>query len=148
MPAVTPAATEGGAAAPGTSGGPPVAPLPALQSRSLGRILTPEWARLLSLSAADWQHLLQEHRQAQAAQQGDAATAADATPTAGAEGPPAQQEQAQQDASLSSGLGGSGRGPSPPSGRNRRSALGKRGALTSTHSGLEAMEGVEVEAAP
>lgn len=129
-----------------------MAPLPALQSRSLGRILTPEWARLLSLSAADWQQLLQEHRQAQAAHQGGAAAATDATPPAEAGGPPAQQhEQAQQahhTTRPASGLGGGGRGPLPPSGRSRRSALGKRGALTPSHSGLEAMEGVEVEAAP
>lgn len=144
-------AAEGGtatttAAIPGV---PPVAPLPALQSRSLGRILTPEWARLLSLSAADWQQLLHEHRQAQAAQQGGGASAVDAPGSAPA---PAQQEQPQQPQQAQqaqqgapSGLGGSGRDPSPQGRRSRRSTLGKRGALTPTHSGVQ---GMEVEAAP
>ncbi|PRW58095.1 CSE family protein [Chlorella sorokiniana] len=149
MPGAGPAAAaEGGTAgaAAATPGGPPLAPLPALQSRSLGRILTPEWARLLSMSAADWQQLLQEHRQAQAAQHGGAAAAPDTAPWSEAGVAPAQQEQ--QGPTPPSGLGGSARGPSPPGGRSRRSTLGKRGALTPTTSGLQGMEGVEVEAAP
>ena len=115
-----------------------MAPLPALQSRSLGRILTPEWAKLLSLSAADWQQLLQEHRQAQAAQQGGAEAAGDA-PAVGdapAADAPAAVEAAAAHARPPSGLGGRRRG-----GR-------KRGPLTPTHSGVEGMEGVEMEAAP
>ena len=113
-----------GPGSPGDSIGLGVTKLPSLQQRSLGRILTPEWAKLLSLSTADWTALLQPQAQAQPPPQGEQQRQ---QPAAKEPAQPAQAQQAEQHA--------------PPEGQQEPACKKRRVCgLTPSSSGLQAME--------
>lgn len=132
-PAASPLVPVGTASA-GAGGMAPALPaLPSLQQRSLGRLLTPEWARLLSLNAADWAALLE---QAQGSDPGTAATAGDAPAVV-----PLPDAAAQQAApSPKAGAVGAGSHVQP---EQAAAPKGRKRMLTPASSGLQPMDGVE-----